>query len=456
LIGKQLGPYETEELLGSGGMGVVYRARDVRLGRSVALKVLKQELTTDGDRKKRFLQEARSVSAVTHPAIAQVYDVGEFEGVTYMAMEYVDGRTLREVIARRELDLLAALEIGIQVSEGLAAAHGAGLVHRDIKSENIMVTPSGHAKVLDFGLAKLMDSFLQAPDASGLSEMETMAKTQVGTVLGTIAYMSPEQARGRAVDHRSDLFSMGIVIYEMVTGELPFKGDSPLDTMHAIAFEEVPPVTIVRKNLPPELQRILSRCLRKKPDDRYPDAKSLSNDLKRLKRDIESGLQRPLPLQHRAQYIFDWIRHSVPYGAPGAIAAGAVILLLAYLFVSNINLGSIVLLLLIGLPVYRFIRNRKNRMLKWFVGRVSRIPEVEAVIVRGDLVTVIVNRAQAGTYVRVQGYLDNVNKKLFYGAPVETTVRDDIKGEELRQILREPGVSYVREGILNDGPESRN
>ncbi|HUG44812.1 MAG TPA: hypothetical protein VMN76_11300, partial [Acidobacteriota bacterium] len=250
------------------------------------------------------------------------------------------------------------------------------------------------------------------------------------------------------------LFSLGIVIYEMVTGELPFKGDSPLDTMHAIAFEEVPPVTIVRKNLPPQLQRILSRCLRKKPEDRYPDARSLSNDLRRLKRDIESGLQRPLPPRERAQFFIDWIRHSVSFGAAGAIATGAVVLLLGYLFVSNVNLGSIVLLLLIGLPVYRYVRNRKNRMLKWFVGRVSRIPEVEAVVIRGDLVTIIVSRAQAGIYVRIQGYLDNVNKKLFYGAPVETTIRDDIKGDELRQILREPGVSYVRKGILRDDADS--
>jgi len=259
MIGKELKHFKIEKLLGKGGMGVVYQARDVRLDRPVALKVLRADLTANADRKRRFLQEAKAASAVTHPSIAQIYDVDEVEGTTFIAMEFVEGKTVSQLIDKKELDLIGSVEIALQVSEGLSKAHEANIVHRDIKSDNIMVTRDGHAKLLDFGLAKLLDpvSADEESDVQDMQEAETLSQTQPGTVMGTAAYMSPEQARGLPVDQRSDVFSMGVVIYEMVTGQLPFKGDTPLDTMHSIAFDEARPVTVIRRNLPPELHRVV-------------------------------------------------------------------------------------------------------------------------------------------------------------------------------------------------------
>ena len=315
MIGKTLKHYEIEENLGRGGMGIVYRARDTRLGRPVALKFLPKEFTADPDRKRRFLQEARAACAVNHPAIAQVYDVDESEHGVFIAMEMVEGKTVRALLQGRELDLLGALEVAQQVGNGLAKAHEAGIVHRDIKPENIMVTPDGHAKVLDFGLAKLLDptsGSAGTPSGDELSHMETVARTQVGVVMGTLRYMSPEQARGQSVDHRSDLFSLGVVLYEMVTGQLPFSGNTPLDTLHAIAFEETRPVTAIRANLPPSLQRVITRCLRKRAQDRYGDAKELVGDLKTVQREVESGISAKIPLAERIQEKLRALRELSP------------------------------------------------------------------------------------------------------------------------------------------------
>ncbi len=448
MVGQVLKHYEILELLGRGGMGVVYRARDTRLGRPVALKVLKEELTSDPDRKRRFLQEARSASAISHPAIAQVYDVDEAGGALFIALELVEGKTLRRLVAERELDLLGAMEVAIQVAEGLGRAHAKGIVHRDIKSDNIMVTPDGRAKILDFGLAKLFAAD-SSPDEA--SRAETLALTQAGTVLGTVAYMSPEQARGKEVDHRSDLFSLGIVLYEMVTGELPFKGQSPLDTMHAIAFDEVRPVTVIRRELPAELQRILSRCLRKRPEDRYQSAEALVADLKRLKEALESGTQRPVSFRDRINAAVEWLRFSLPLGLGGVSVALMVVALVGFLITSEASVGSLIVILLIGLPVYRFVRNRRARMLRRFVDKVSRMPEVAAVTVRGNLITVAVEQARANLYIRLNSLLQTANRKLFYGEPWEVVIRDDLGREELRSLLREPGVCYVREGVLETG-----
>lgn len=452
MIGQTLKHYEVLELLGKGGMGVVYRARDTRLGRTVALKVLKDEVMENADRKRRFLHEARSASAISHPAIAQVYDVDEVDGHLFIALEFVEGKTVRQLVVQRELDLLGAVEVALQATEGLGKAHAKGIVHRDIKSDNIMVTPDGRAKILDFGLAKLF-----APESSDseLSGIETMAQTQVGTVLGTVAYMSPEQARGKEVDARSDLFSIGIVLYEMVTGELPFKGHSPLDTMHAIAFEEVRPVTVVRRDLPPDLQRILSRCLRKRPEDRYQNAEALVDDLKRLKESLESGTQRPVSLRERFEDLLQWTRFSLPLGPAGGVVLVVVGVLLAYLVFAQIELGTVVLLLLIGLPVYRYVRNRRVRMIQRFVDRVSKLPEVLVVTVRDNTITVIVENAKASHYIRINSLLEVANKKLFHGDPLEVAIRDDLPDSELQSILREPGVRFVREGVVGEASGSR-
>jgi len=442
MVGQKVKHYEVVELLGKGGMGVVYKAIDTRLSRPVALKVLKEEIAENTDLKKRFLREARSASQISHPAVAQVYEVDEVDGLLYMALEYVEGQTVRRLIANREIDLLGAVEIAIQVADGLAQAHARNIVHRDIKSDNIMVTPEGRVKILDFGLAKLMDAGASLGSASSI---ETMAATQVGTVLGTVAYMSPEQARAKEIDHRTDLFSLGVVLYEMVIGELPFRGQSALDTMHAIAFEEVRPVTVVRRDVPPDLQRIVSRCLRKRPEDRYQSAEALLSDLKELKDVLETGSQRPVTFRERVDRLKEWVQYSLPLGMTGAVVVVVVLGLVAYLIINRVELGSLVLLGLIGLPVYRYIRNRRARMVQRFVTRISRMPEVLAITVSGDRLTVVLEEPKANHYLRINSLLDTLNRKLFYGDPLEVAIRSDLASEEFQSLLREPGVRYLKD-----------
>ncbi len=453
MIGQSLKQYTIEAMLGKGGMGAVYRARDTKLQRAVAIKVLSPDLTTDPDRKQRFLQEARAAAAVTHPAIAQVYDVDEVDGITFIAMELVEGQTVRQLVTERDLDLPAAIDVSIQVGEGLARAHETGIVHRDIKSENIMVAKDGHAKILDFGLAKLNPLHNVHSDSGAeehMSQMATVAQTQAGMVVGTLAYMSPEQARGRPVDHRSDIFSFGITIYEMATGQLPFSGQSPLDTMHAIAFEEVRPLTSLRQNLPPELHRIVSRCLRKRPEDRYPDAKTLVNDLKTLKRDLDSGVTRAVPLGDRLREQLESIRHLKPSSLAWVAAGAGVLAIALYLLLSKRfgGTGSVIAILVIGLLIYRRFRHGTQRMLSRFAARIGKFPEVRLITCQHRSVTVVVDRMQAKIYVRINSMLEAMNKKLFFGEPITVSVRDDVPQDELRRMLQQPGILYVRDDVF--------
>jgi serine/threonine protein kinase len=450
MIGKELKHFKIEKLLGKGGMGVVYRARDVRLDRPVAIKVLRADLTANPDRRRRFLLEAKAASAVTHPSIAQIYDVDEFEGTTYIAMEFVEGQTVGELISKRELDLIGSVEIALQVAEGLSKAHEANIVHRDIKSDNIMVTRDGHAKLLDFGLAKLLDPVGadEESDVQDIQATETFSHTQPGTVMGTAAYMSPEQARGMPVSQASDVFSMGIVLYEMVTGELPFKGDTPLDTMHSIAFVEASPITVIRRNLPPELHRVVSRCLRKKPENRYRNARSLAADLKKLKHDIDSGIQHSLPPGERIREFLEGLKTSMPFGPTGIAIAVIALALAALLVFTKIEAGALVWVGVTGLIIYRYVRNRKNRMLKRFTSRISKIPEVQAIIRRENHITIVVDEAKAKTYIWINSMVDMVNKKLYFGKNIEASVRDDLSPDEFQHLLRKPSVTYVRDDIV--------
>jgi len=448
MIGQAVKHYQVEELLGQGGMGVVYRARDTRLGRPVALKVLPPEFSRDQDRKGRFLQEARAAAAVTHPSIAQVYDVDEGPEGLFIAMELVEGKTVKALIQGRELDLLGALEIATQVGGGLQKAHEAGVVHRDIKPENIVVTPDGHAKILDFGLAKLLEPTApQAPE--GISHMETLAKTQAGFVLGTLRYMSPEQARGQAVDHRSDIFSLGIVLYEMVTGQLPFSGTTALDTLHAIAFEETRPMTALRPNLPPSLQRVVTRCLRKRPQDRYPDAKELVGDLKTIQREVESGISSKAPLGARLQEQWASLRDRTlgEWLLPGLALVIALAVLLSVFFrpaVENVVPG-LIFPAIAALLVWRRFRNRRLRLARRFVAKVRKMAEVRLVALDGMRFTVVADRAQAKTYVRANALLDGVNSSMFFGDPFTLVIREGVSPEEEKALLSGPGVLYVRE-----------
>src|SRR5438067_12876211 len=257
LIGQSIGHYQIESLLGAGGMGEVYLARDERLGRKVALKLLPEHLTADETQLSRFKAEARSASALNHPNILTVYEIGAEGNRHFIATEFIEGITLRASLTRERMNLHDALEIAVQVASALAAAHETGVVHRDIKPENIMLRPDGYAKVLDFGIAKLTE---QRP-ASDLDEIGTTAvlQTQPGLVLGTGHYMSPEQARGQTVDARSDIWSLGVMLYEMVGGIRPFLGETPSDCVASILKTEPPPLSSVLSNVPLKLESILQK-----------------------------------------------------------------------------------------------------------------------------------------------------------------------------------------------------
>ncbi len=448
MVGTVLKHYLIETELGKGGMGVVYRARDTRLGRLVALKMITPGLVANPDRRSRLLLEARSAAAVSHPAIAQVYDIDEVDGNLFIAMEYVDGRTVSRLIADGELDLMGALEIALQVAEGLAKAHDAGILHRDIKSDNIMVTRDGHAKLLDFGLAKLVEPETGEPlSPAELSRTLTRGRVQTipGAVMGTLNYMSPEQARGRELDRRSDIFSLGIVLYEMVTSELPFKGETPIDTMHAIAYEEARPVTLVRRNLTPELHRIVFRCLRKNPDDRYPDAHALAEDLRRLKHDLETGTTTRLPAGDRLRHWAERLKITFPGGYKGMALLFGAIALAVILVAANFNWGGLIGPAFMVFFLYRFLRNRKKRMIATFAKKVGRFPEVRLVTVRDDRVTVVVDRAPAKVYIRITALVDELNRSIFFGQDVKAEIKTEIPEAEAKTMLTQMGVIYARE-----------
>jgi serine/threonine protein kinase len=454
MVGKTIKQYNVGELLGKGGMGVVYRAQDTKLNRPVALKMLKADLTADPDRLKRFLQEARAAAAITHPAIAQVYDIDTVDETTFIVMEFIEGQTVGRLIANKELDLQGSIEIALQVAEGLAKAHKSKIIHRDIKSENIMVTRDGHAKLLDFGLAKLLEPSAEGDRTLTLLEhapTKTMPQTTAaGTIMGTTSYMSPEQARGQELGYPSDIFSLGIVLYEMVTGELPFEGASPLDTMHAIAFEEARPVTVIRKNLPPDLHRIIARCLRKRPDDRYPDAGALASDLKHLKADIESGVQRPFSPAQKFDEFKYWLTTVIPVGSQGIAILALILLIAALLIFTDIQWANLLWIGVVALLVYRHINRRKMRMLKRFVTKASKIETVKAIRIKGDSVTVVLDKAKASQYIQINSMVDAINKKLYIGRKVEISVRDDLSTPEFQSMLRETGIQYVRDDIILD------
>ena len=280
--GTRLGPYEIVSPLGAGGMGEVYRARDTRLGREVAVKVLLPEVSGDDSRRRRFEQEARSASALNHPNIVTVYDVGSVDSTIYLAMELVEGRTLREMLADGALPSRKLLDVAVQVAEGLAKAHDAGLVHRDLKPENLIVSKDGFVKILDFGLAKLTE-LTSSDSGSALQTMAGAPGTVPGTVMGTVGYMSPEQASGRDVDYRSDQFSLGSILYELATGQRAFQRNTGAETLTAIIREEPVPVGQANPRVPAPVRWIVERCLAKEPEERFASTKDLARDLRSLR-----------------------------------------------------------------------------------------------------------------------------------------------------------------------------
>ncbi|PYS34053.1 MAG: hypothetical protein DMF75_07595 [Acidobacteria bacterium] len=291
---KVISHYRIVSKIGAGGMGEVYLAQDMRLDRKVALKILPADVASNRDRMERFIREAKSAAALSHPNIAQIFEIGEHDGTHFIAMEFVEGVTLREKIHRERTELRKLLRYLQHVAEGLAKAHSAGIVHRDLKPDNIMITHDGHAKVLDFGLAKLIEPQLADANAGDHDNVATAIMKQQstpGVIMGTVGYMSPEQAQGQTkeIDQRSDIFSFGCILFEATTGKKPFEGDSIVKSLHSLIYEPAPQIKDLNPTAPADLQRIIRRCLAKDKEQRYQSIKEVAIELKELRRELESG-----------------------------------------------------------------------------------------------------------------------------------------------------------------------
>src|SRR5947209_9009812 len=297
---KSISRYRMLEKLGAGGMVEVFLAEDTRLGRKVALKILAEELTQNRDRLSRFDQEAYAASALNHPNILTIYEMGDEAGRHYIVTEFIDGVTLRKRLAGAPMELTEILDVAIQITGALDEAHAAGIIHRDIKPENVMIRKNGHVKVLDFGLAKLVEPAGGGDETDTEAVTRALVQTDAGVVLGTSHYMSPEQARGKTVDARTDIWSLGVMLYEMAAGRPPFAGETKTDVIVAIAKAEPTPMARFAPTLPPEFEWIVLKALRKNVDERYQTVKELESDLRKLKQRVEfqSELERSMGPEH--------------------------------------------------------------------------------------------------------------------------------------------------------------
>src|SRR5213083_568292 len=355
LVGQTIGHYKISKRIGTGGMGEVYLATDIIAGREAALKLLPTRFTSDAERLKRFQQEERALVGLNHPNILTVYEIGEDHSTHYIASELIEGETLRQRLMRGRMELREAVDIAIQVASALAAAHETGIVHRDIKPENIMLRPDGYVKVLDFGIAKLAESAFAKAAADGAGSV-TLADTNLGSILGTVRYMSPEQACGAPVDRGTDIWSLGVVLYEMVKGHAPFTGDTPGETMSSILEKEPPPLTNYLAHTPAELQQIISKTLRKECEERYQSAHELLEALQSLRRSME--FKTALERSTKAPLWLRWARS--PIASVLVLLVAALALALPFYWHRNLTLSSIPEKSIAVLPFENFSDNKEN------------------------------------------------------------------------------------------------
>jgi eukaryotic-like serine/threonine-protein kinase len=354
LVGRTFGHYKISKRIGTGGMGEVYLATDMTAGRKAALKLLPERFTSDAERLNRFQQEAHAVVGLNHPNILTIYEIGEDHSTHYIASELIEGETLRQRLLRGRMELREAVDIAIQVASALAAAHETGIVHRDIKPENIMLRPDGYVKVLDFGIAKLAEQ--EVPVTIPTDEALLLVETNLGSILGTVRYMSPEQAYGAPVDKGTDIWSLGVVLYEMVTGHVPFTGETPRDVMHSILEIEPPPLTSHIRQIPTELQHIISKALHKEHEERYQSAHELLEALKDLHRKMEFKAE-----WKRSTAAPSWLRWTrSPTALVIVLVVAALALALPFYWHRNPTRSSIPEKSIAVLPFENFSDNKEN------------------------------------------------------------------------------------------------